>query len=65
MFSSAPWMTLAVTAAGGEPFVSTDLAGGFVHVAVEGVAVDGCGAGVEPHFGRICEFADDFAEQAC
>ncbi len=45
-------------------FVATQFACGFVHGAVEGVAVDGGGGGVEPEAGRLGQVGDDLVEQA-
>src|SRR5258708_32051817 len=44
-------------------FVATEFAGGFVHGAVEGVAIDGGGAGVEPDGGRVIEPGYDLVEE--
>src|SRR5437868_5579001 len=46
-------------------FVAAELAGGFVHGAVEGVAIYGGGAGVEPDGRRVFERGDDLVEELC
>ena len=46
-------------------FVAAEFAGGFVHGAVEGVAIDGGGAGVEPNGGWVIERGDDLVEESC
>lgn len=45
-------------------FVAAEFASGLVHGAVERVAIDGGGAGVEPDGGRAIEVCDDFVEDA-
>ena len=42
--------------------VAAELAGGLVHGAVERVAIDGGGAGVEPDGGRVMQGGDGFVE---
>ena len=46
-----------------DQLIAAELAGGFVHGAVERVAVDGRRGGVHPESGRIGERGDDAAEQ--
>ena len=44
---------------GSAGFIAAELAGEFVHGAVEGVTVDGGGGCVEPDPGRVGEAGDD------
>jgi hypothetical protein len=44
-------------------FVAAEFAGGLIHGAIEGVAIDGGGAGVEPDCGRVIELGDDLVKQ--
>ena len=46
-------------------FIAAEFARGLVHGAVERVAIDGCGAGVEPDGRRVIEPGDDFVEDFC
>jgi hypothetical protein len=52
-----------VPGVGGSGLVAAEFAGGLVHGAVEGVAVDRGGAGVEPDGRRVFEQGDCFTEE--